>query len=91
MKTLEDQVRTLAEQVILLRSELKAMRDARSPGQRAEDRVLLTASHVVPGMLATPAPAAAPTRPSLLRPRPLRLRFLEAHHPTPNFLIRTSA
>ena len=69
MKTLEDQVRTLAEQVILLRSELKAMRDARSPGQRAEDRVLLTASHVVPGMLATPAPAAAPTSPEPASPQ----------------------
>src|SRR5712664_158913 len=51
MKTLEDQVRTLAEQVTLLRGELKAMRDARSPGQRAEEHILLTSSRVEPGML----------------------------------------
>src|SRR5882724_6384092 len=62
MKTLEDQVRTLAEQVTLLRGELKAMRDARSPGQRAEERILLTSSRVEPGML--PVTAASPAAPS---------------------------
>src|SRR6266850_2452987 len=52
MKTLEDQVRTLAEQVTLLRGELKAMRDARSVEPRAEEPILLTAAHVAPGILA---------------------------------------
>src|SRR3989449_6233976 len=52
MKTLEDQVRTLAEQVTLLRGELKAMRDARSVEPRSEEPILLAASHVAPGILA---------------------------------------
>ena len=71
MKTLEDQVRTLAEQVTLLRGELKAMRDARSVEPRSEEPILLTASHVAPGILAPSAPAAVPActvrRPSLAR------------------------
>ncbi len=58
MKTLEDQVRTLAEQVTLLRGELKAMHDARSVEPRSEEPILLTASHVAPGILAPSAPAA---------------------------------
>src|SRR6266850_2561364 len=61
MKTLEDQVRTLAEQITLLRGELKAMRDARSVGQRTEERILLTTSRVEPGMLpVTAAPSTSP-------------------------------
>src|SRR3977135_3338721 len=60
MKTLEDQVRTLAEQVTLLRGELNAMREARSVEPRSAEPVLLTASHVAPGILAPSAPAAVP-------------------------------
>src|SRR5882724_4701600 len=63
MKTLEEQVRTLAEEVTLLRGELKAMRDARSVEPRAEEPILLTASHVTPGILAPSAPAAVPASP----------------------------
>jgi hypothetical protein len=59
MKTLEDQVRTLAEQVTLLRGELKAMREARSVEPRSEEPILLTASHVTPGILAPSTPPAA--------------------------------
>src|SRR6266850_1739164 len=69
MKTLEDQVRTLAEQLTLLRGELKAMRDARSVEPRAEEPILLTASHVAPGILAPSAPAAVPASPAAAPPQ----------------------
>jgi hypothetical protein len=68
MKTLEDQVRTLAEQVTLLRGELKAMRDAKSVEPRSEEPILLTASHVMPGILAPSAPAA-PASPEPAKPQ----------------------
>jgi hypothetical protein len=68
MKTLEDQVRTLAEQVTLLRGELKAMRDARSVEPRSEEPILLTASHVIPGILAPSAPAV-PASPEPAKPQ----------------------
>jgi hypothetical protein len=55
MKTLEEQVHALAEEVDLLRSELKAMRDAKSTEPASGSRVLLASSHLEPGMLpATP-------------------------------------
>src|SRR5713101_7965141 len=64
MKALEDQVRTLAEEVAVLRGELKAVRDAKSAEPASDSRVLLTAAHVEPGMLpANPAPIAASTSP----------------------------
>src|SRR5258707_7802904 len=63
MKTLEDQVRTLAEQVTLLRGELKAMREARSVEPASEEPILLTAAHVAPGILAPSVPAAVPPSP----------------------------
>jgi hypothetical protein len=69
MKILEDQVRTLAEQVTLLRGELKAMRESRSVEPRSEEPVLLTASHVTPGLLAPSAPAAAPASPEPAPPQ----------------------
>jgi len=69
MKTLEDQMRTLAEQVTLLRGELKAMRDARSVEPRSEEPILLTASHVAPGILAPSAPAAVPASPEPAPPQ----------------------
>jgi hypothetical protein len=62
MKTLEDQVRTLAEEVALLRGELRALRDAKSavPGvdPQRQERVLLASSHVEPGMVAPSTTAA---------------------------------
>src|SRR6267143_1945415 len=69
MKTLEDHVRTLAEQVTLLRGELKAMRDARSLEPRSEEPILLTASHLAPGILAPSAPAAVPASPEPAPPQ----------------------
>ncbi len=56
MKTLEDQLRTLAEEVALLRGELKTLRDARAVDPVTGSRVLLTSTRIEPGML----PAAAP-------------------------------
>ncbi len=59
VKALEEQVRTLAGEVALLRCELKELRDAKLPGQASSPQVLLASSHPEPGMLApAPAPAA---------------------------------
>ncbi len=64
MKTLEAQVRTLAEELALLRGELKAMREAKAGESVPEGRVLLAAAHVGPGMLpANPPPTAASASP----------------------------
>src|SRR6266851_5315599 len=64
MRTLEEQVHALAEEVAVLRGELKAVRDAKSAEPASDSRVLLTAAHVEPGMLpANPAPIAASTSP----------------------------
>jgi hypothetical protein len=60
MKALEEQVRTLAGEVALLRSELKELRDTKSPEQPSGPQVLLASAHPEPGMLpASPAPAPA--------------------------------
>src|SRR5439155_13610332 len=69
MKALEDQVRTLAEQVALLRGELKEFRDAKSVRPRPADQVLLASSHVEPGTLPTSAPVSAvPSAPEAASP-----------------------
>jgi hypothetical protein len=66
MKTLEDQVRTLAEAVALLRDELKDLRETKSIQRQSEARILLTSARVEPGMLpsvpAAPAPEPAPAQ-----------------------------
>src|SRR3981081_4034091 len=60
MKALEEQVRALAGEVALLRSELKELRETKSPEQSSGPQVLLASAHPDPGMLpASPAPAAA--------------------------------
>jgi hypothetical protein len=59
MKALEEQVRTLAGEVALLRSELKELRETKSPEQTSGPQVLQASSHVEPGILASsPTPAA---------------------------------
>src|SRR5258707_5702777 len=64
MKALEDRVRTLAEEVAVLRGELKAVSDAKSAAPPSDPRILLTAAHVESGMLpATPLPTAASASP----------------------------
>src|SRR5260370_25770248 len=60
MKALEEQVRTLAGEVALLRTELKELRETKSPEQSSAPQILLASSHAEPGMLSSPpAPAAA--------------------------------
>jgi len=60
MKALEGQVRTLAGEVALLRSELKELRETKSPEPSSAPQVLLAAAHPEPGMLpSSPASAAA--------------------------------
>jgi len=49
MRTLEQQVHTLADEVALLRGELKALRDAKSIDAAPDGRVLLASAHVQPG------------------------------------------
>jgi hypothetical protein len=60
MKALEQQVRTLAGEVALLRDELKELRETKSPAQPADQQVLLASSHPeLGGLLSSPAPAPA--------------------------------
>ena len=64
MKALEEQVRALAEQMALLRGELNALREAKSPEPRAGGSMLLASSRLEPGTLRPPsAGTAAPTSP----------------------------
>jgi hypothetical protein len=58
MKVLEDQVHNLAEEVALLRGELKALRDAKFAEPAPNNQVLLTASQPEPGMV---SPTAVPS------------------------------
>lgn len=61
IQSLENQVRTLVEQVALLRGEVETLRNARTPAAPAQNSVLLTSSHVEPGMLpAASSPAPSP-------------------------------
>jgi hypothetical protein len=62
MKALEEQVRALAGEVALLRSELRELRETKSPEQSSGPQVLVASAHPVPGMLSSaPAPAAPQT------------------------------
>lgn len=68
IEALEEQVRTLAEQLALLRGELKELRDAKSAEPRSASPILLASTKVEPGTLtlATSAvadPAAIPLSP----------------------------
>ncbi len=62
MRALEEQVRSLAGEVALLRSELKEFRESKSPEQLSSPQLLLASTHPQPGTLASvPAPAAPQT------------------------------
>src|SRR6267143_7138257 len=58
MKALEEQVRTLAGEVALLRNELKELRGTGSPAQPSGPQVLLASARLDPGM-PPPSPAGA--------------------------------
>ncbi len=60
MKALEEQVRTLAGEVALLRDELKELRETKSPGRTSGPQVLLASAHPEPGMVPSPPAPAAP-------------------------------
>jgi hypothetical protein len=49
INALEQQVRTLAEQLAFLQGEVKALREAKSTGNAPDARVLLASAHVQPG------------------------------------------
>jgi hypothetical protein len=71
IQSLEEQVRTLAEQVALLRAELQTMRQTQAPAAPTVNQVLLAAAHVEPGMVAAePAKAAPPQVPPAPVPEP---------------------
>jgi hypothetical protein len=63
IRTLEDEVRSLAEQVALLRGDLNTLRDAKSPAPVANQGLLVASARVQPGALpaGTPATPAAVT------------------------------
>jgi hypothetical protein len=65
MKALEDQVRKLAEEVVLLRGELKTLRDTRSADPITGDHLMLASTRTAPGMLSpvVTTPAVASTVP----------------------------
>jgi len=69
--SLEEQVRTLAEQVALLRAEMQSMRRANRPAAPQESQVLLTAAHIESGMVpASVSPAAEAAPPAQPTPVP---------------------
>src|SRR5947209_17135611 len=61
IKALEDQVQTLAEEVAVLRGELKAIRDTTSAEPGAGGRVLLASAAVEPSAVAPAVPASDAT------------------------------
>jgi len=67
IQSLEDQVRTLAEQVSLLRVELQTMRDTKAPATASEGKNILASSQVEPG---TPPSATDPAATSAVSPVP---------------------
>jgi hypothetical protein len=63
MKALEEQLRTLAGEVALLRVELAEMRQTRSPEQPSGPQLLLASSHIEPALPPSPpAPAQQVTQ-----------------------------
>jgi len=60
IKTLEDEVRSLAEQVALLRGELSTLRDAKSPAPLSKDGLLLASTRVQPGSIPAASTSATP-------------------------------
>src|SRR5215510_775914 len=64
IRSLEEQVHTLVEQVTLLRAEMESMRHATAPVAPKANQTLLAAAHLEPGMILTAAnPPAGPPPP----------------------------
>ena len=59
IRALEVQVRTLAEEVALLRGELKTIRDTKPADPTAGDRLLLASTRMEPGVLLSSIPSTA--------------------------------
>jgi len=59
MRALEEQVRTLAEEVALLRGELKTIRDTRPADPTTGSHLLLASARLEPGVLPSSAPSTA--------------------------------
>src|SRR5439155_14743180 len=66
IQSLEDKVRTLTEQVELLRAELQSMREVRTPAPSGDAKLLLASSRVEPGTL----PAALDPAATVVTPQP---------------------
>jgi hypothetical protein len=65
IRVLEEQVRTLSEQVALLRAEMQSLHETKAPAPDQPDRLLLASSRIEPGSLApSPRDAAAESAPS---------------------------
>lgn len=65
INALEEQVRTLAEQVALLQGEMKALREAKSPSAAPEGQILLASAHVQPGTESSSSVPAEPLAPQV--------------------------
>jgi hypothetical protein len=63
MTTLENQVRLLAEEVVVLRREVQSLRETKTPepgvNPPSGERILLAASHIEPEMLPAASPSAS--------------------------------
>src|SRR5207245_10640901 len=66
IRALEEQVRTLVEEVALLRGELKTIRDTKPADPAIGSRLLLASTRIEPGVLpgSTPSGAAPPSAPA---------------------------
>jgi len=73
IRALEEQVRTLVEEVALLRGELKTIRDTKPADSTTESRLLLASTRIDPGVLpgSTPSTAALPSAPDLNPSQPV--------------------
>lgn len=68
IRALEEQVRTLAEEVALLRGELKTIRDTKSADPTTGSRLLLASARIEPGALPSSTPSTAALEPNLAPP-----------------------
>jgi hypothetical protein len=68
IKMLEDEVRSLAEQVALLRGELTTLRDAKTPAPLSKDGLLLASTSVQPGSIPVSNAWSSPASPDPVAP-----------------------